>query len=179
MPASTPKLERRSPRSSRRDAKPLPHTEEPRLPLWSRPGFLLRRLNQIHYALFFEECRAFNITPVQYGLLTALSIRGRLDQGSLGVELGIDRTNVADVLIRLEARGLLRREPDAADRRAKLASLTPKGRQLTAQMFASMQRAQDRLLAPLSQKERDSFMATLVRLIEANNAYGRTMLRMD
>jgi hypothetical protein len=42
-----------------------------------------------------------------------------------------------------------------------------------------MQRAQDRLLAPLSQKERDNFMATLVRLIEVNNAYGRTMLRMD
>jgi DNA-binding MarR family transcriptional regulator len=173
MPAAKAK-HRRS-----RFAPPPAHAEEPRLPLWSRPGFLLRRLNQIHYALFFEECREFNITPVQYGLLTALSIRGRLDQGSLGIELGIDRTNVADVLIRLEARGLLRREPDPTDRRAKLASLTPKGRQLTSRMFASMQRAQDRLLAPLSQKERDAFMTTLVRLIEANNAYGRTMLRMD
>jgi DNA-binding MarR family transcriptional regulator len=173
MPAAKAK-HRRS-----RFAPPPAHAEEPRLPLWSRPGFLLRRLNQIHYALFFEECREFNITPVQYGLLTALSIRGRLDQGSLGIELGIDRTNVADVLIRLEARGLLRREPDPTDRRAKLASLTPKGRQLTSRMFASMQRAQDRLLAPLSQKERDAFMTTLVRLIEANNAYGRAILRME
>jgi hypothetical protein len=31
----------------------------------------------------------------------------------------------------------------------------------------------------LSQKERDAFMATLVRLIEANNEYGRGALRMD
>jgi DNA-binding MarR family transcriptional regulator len=170
---------KQKPRSAGRAAQPLTHTEEPRLPLWSRPGFLLRRLNQIHYALFFEECREFKITPVQYGLLTALSIRGALDQGSLGVELGIDRTNVADVLTRLEARGLVRREPNPSDRRAKLASLTPKGRQLTTRMFASMQRAQDRLLASLSQRERDGFMATLERLIEANNAYGRTMLRMD
>lgn len=177
MPAA--KAKPRPPRSAPRDTAPPAHAEEPRLPLWSRPGFLLRRLNQIHYALFFEECREFNITPVQYGLLTALSLRGRLDQGSLGIELGIDRTNVADVLIRLEARGLIKREADPADRRAKLASLTPKGRQLTSRMFESMQRAQDRLLAPLSQKERDAFMATLVRLIEANNAYGRTMLRMD
>jgi DNA-binding MarR family transcriptional regulator len=176
MPAT--KAKSRPLRSAQRDAPPA-HAEEPRLPLWSRPGFLLRRLNQIHYALFFEECREFNITPVQYGLLTALSIRGQLDQGSLGIELGIDRTNVADVLTRLEARGLIRREPDPADRRAKLASLTHKGRQLTSRMFASMQRAQDRLLAPLSQKERDGFMTTLIRLIEANNAYGRTMLRMD
>ena len=177
MPAL--KAKPRPPGVAHRGNRPLTHTDEPRLPLWSRPGFLLRRLNQIHYALFFEECRAFNITPVQYGLLTALSIRGRLDQASLGIELGIDRTNVADVLTRLETRGLIRRESDPADRRAKLASLTPKGRQLTSRMFASMQRAQDRLLAPLSQKERDGFMTTLVRLIEANNAYGRTMLRMD
>ena len=27
-------------------------------------------LHQIHYALFFEECAGFDITPVQYGLLT-------------------------------------------------------------------------------------------------------------
>src|SRR5689334_19253448 len=125
MPAT--KAKPRPLRSAHRETRPPAHTEEPRLPLWSRPGLLLRRPNQIHYALFFEECREFNITPVQYGLLTALSIRGRLDQGALGVELGIDRTNVADVLTRLEARGLIRREADPDDRRAKLASLTPKG----------------------------------------------------
>ena len=38
--------------------------------LWQRPGFLIRRLNQIHVALFFESCKGFEITPVQYGLLT-------------------------------------------------------------------------------------------------------------
>lgn len=152
---------------------------EVKLPLWSRPGFLIRRLNQIHYALFFEESREFNITPVQYGLLTALSIRGTLDQVSLAEELGIDRTNVAEVLSRLEARGLVKREPNPLDRRAKLASLTKTGRTLTTRMFHAMQRAQDRLLGPLNQKERDAFMATLTRLIDANNEYGRAMLRTD
>src|SRR5262249_56254952 len=69
--------------------------------LWGRPGYLLRRLHQIHYALFFEECAGFDITPVQYGLLTTLSLNPDLDQNSLARELGIDRTNVADVLNRL------------------------------------------------------------------------------
>lgn len=155
------------------------HADEPRLPLWSRPGYLVRRLHQIHYALWQEECRAENLTPVQYGLLSALAIRGELDQTSLAEELGVDRTNVAEVLSRLEARKLVRRKENPADRRARLASLTVRGRELTAQMFAGMQRAQDRLLAPLTQKERDSFMATLARLIEANNEYGRTILRSD
>src|SRR3981189_2780320 len=85
-----------------------------KMPLWARPGYLLRRLHQIHYALFFEECAGYDITPVQYGLLTTLSLNPDLDQNSLGRELGIDRTNVADVLSRLTRRGLLqrRRSPD-------------------------------------------------------------------
>lgn len=171
----------RTPAARRRRAPATTHParSEPRLPLWSRPGYLVRRLNQIHYALFFEECREFRVTPVQYGLLTALFIRGRLDQVSLAEELGIDRTNVAEVLKRLSARGLVRREENPADRRARLASLTPKGKTLTSSMFGAMQRAQDRFLAPLSQVERDAFMATLVRLIEANNAYGRAIMKTD
>jgi DNA-binding MarR family transcriptional regulator len=152
---------------------------ELRLPLWSRPGYLIRRLHQIHCALFLEECKASQLTPVQYGLLTALAIRGALDQVSLAEELGLDRTTTAEVLARLEARKLLSRKPNPRDRRAKLARISQRGRALTAAMFNAMQRAQDRLCAPLTQKERDVFMATLVRLIEANNEYGRGALRID
>jgi len=152
---------------------------EPRLPLWSRPGYLVRRLHQIHCALFLEECKTSRLTPVQYGLLTALAMRGELDQVSLAEELGLDRTTAAEVLSRLEARGLVARKPNPRDRRARLARITRRGRALTAAMFSGMQRAQDRMCAPLSQKERDVFMATLVRLIEANNEYGRVTLRID
>ncbi|MSP95687.1 MAG: MarR family transcriptional regulator [Betaproteobacteria bacterium] len=151
--------------------------DEPRLPLWSRPGYLIRRLHQIHHALFLEECSRFDITPVQYGVLTALSLRGELDQTSLAGELGIDRANVAEVLARMAAKKLIRRKPNPLDRRARFASITAQGRATMGRMFALMQRSQDRLLAPLTQKERDVFMATLVRLIEANNEYGRATLR--
>ena len=148
-------------------------TLEPRLPLWSRPGYLVRLLHQINYALWSEELGHANVTPVQYSVLTALSIRGEQDQQRLADEIGIDRTNVAEVLSRLEIRKLVRRKENPADRRARLASLTPKGRALMTGLFPAMQRSQDRLLAPLTQKERDLFMATLVRLIEANKQYGQ------
>jgi len=152
---------------------------EPRLPLWSRPGYLVRRLHQVNYALWIEELGHASVTPVQYGVLTALSIRGEQDQTTLADEVGIDRTNVAEVLSRLETRKLVRRKENPADRRARLASLTAKGRALMASLFPAMQRSQDRLLAPLTQKERDLFMSTLVRLIEANNEVGRATLRSD
>src|SRR5262249_5333494 len=64
-------------KARRRNAKKRPlraDTVHSDMPLWGRPGYLLRRLHQIHYALFFEECAGFDITPVQYGLLTTLSV---------------------------------------------------------------------------------------------------------
>ena len=39
--------------------------------LWDRPGFLVRRLHQIHVAIFLEECAADNYAG-QYGLLSVL-----------------------------------------------------------------------------------------------------------
>lgn len=147
------------------------------MPLWARPGFLIRRLHQINYALFFEECAGFDITPVQYALLTTLSLNPDTDQHTLGREVGIDRTNVADVLRRLEQRGLLTRRKGEKDRRAVLARLTPAGEKVTREMFKAMQRAQARLLEPLPPKERAALMAALLRLVDANNHLGRTVFQ--
>jgi DNA-binding MarR family transcriptional regulator len=145
------------------------------MPLWARPGYLLRRLHQIHYALFFEECAEFEITPVQYGLLTTLSTNPDLDQNSIARELGIDRTNVADVLNRLSRRGLIERRRGSVDKRTMLARLTPAGKRVTKDMYLAMQRAQERLLEPLLPAERHAFISTLIRLIDENNHLGRTI----
>ncbi len=178
------------PKAARQADHPVPRTKrdlsapktncggkarEPDMPLWVRPGYLLRRLHQIHYALFFEECAGFDITPVQYGLLTTLSLNPDLDQNSIGRELGIDRTNVADVLARLARRGLLERYRSKEDRRMVLARLTPAGQRVAGEMYAAMLRAQNRLLAPLPPRERKAFIDTLLRLIDHNNHLGRTI----
>jgi DNA-binding MarR family transcriptional regulator len=147
------------------------------MPLWGRPGYLLRRLHQIHYALFFEECAGFDITPVQYGLLTTLSLNPNLDQNSLARELGIDRTNVADVLNRLARRGLLERRRSPEDGRMVLARLTRAGERLTRKMYRPMRRAQKRLLEPLLAQERNALIITLIRLINGNNHLGRTIFQ--
>jgi DNA-binding MarR family transcriptional regulator len=155
-----------------------PATAE-RLPLWSRPGYLVRRLHQIHSAIFAEECKAFAITPVQYGVLTALLHNPDIDQASLGAQVGIDRTNAADVVERLAERGLVLREKSLRDRRMMLARLTAEGEALTRDMHGSMQRAQSRLLAPLPPDERPVFLDMLERLVEANNHYGRSLLKPE
>lgn len=150
---------------------------EPKDLLFSRPGFLVRRLHQIHYALFFDECKQYHITPVQYGMLTALSVAPGLDQKALGHELGLDRTNTADVLKRLEERGLVRRQQSKQDGRVKNAFNTEEGDRITQVMFDAMMKAQQRLLEPLGEADREKFMEMLLVLVEASNSYGRATMR--
>lgn len=145
--------------------------------LWQRPGFLIRRLNQIHIALFFESCKDFAITPVQYGLLTTLSERPNLDQTSLCAEVGVDRTTMADVLRRLEERGLVKREPSPSDGRLKIANITARGRKTMKEMYASMREAQVKFLSPLDPKDQATFIRMMMQLVEGNNQYGRTSLK--
>ncbi len=145
--------------------------------LWSRPGFLIRRLNQIHYAIFSEECKAHNITPVQFGILTALSLKPGLDQTEIGTELGLDRTTTADVLKRLEEKNLIERRPHPADRRSRQSLLTEEGFRVMKQLHANMHSAQQRLLSPLSERNQDIFLKLLSTLVEANNEYSRAPAR--
>ena len=155
-----------------------PARATPRLPLADRPGFLIRRLHQIHVALFAETCARFGITPVQYSVMTALERARALDQMSLAAEVGIDRANAADVIRRLEGRGVLRRQADAFDSRLKICSLTPAGRRLAARMRPAVEQVHRRTVAALRPRERAAFVASLARLVEANNDRGRTRLRI-
>ena len=151
--------------------------DSPKTHLSDRPGHLIRRLHQIHVAMFLEECAAYSLTPVQYAVMTVLAVQPGLDQISIANEAAIDRTNVADVLARLEERGIVNREVSPADRRMKLAVLTDEGARITRDMEAAMQRAQDRFLAPLSAERRAEFMVLLDQLVEANNAFSRAPAR--
>ncbi len=146
-------------------------------PLWERPGFLVRRLHQIHVAIFMEELAEDQVTPVQYGLMSILVDMPGLDQFSIAEELGIDRANVHDVLKRLEARKLLLRVVDPHNKRRKICLATREGAEFVARHHARMQIAQKRLLDPLTGAERKTFVELLHKLVDANNAFGRTVLR--
>ena len=143
-----------------------------------RPGFLIRRLHQLHCALFFEETRIYDITPVQYSLMTALAARGELEQNSLALEIGMERSSVAEVVPRMQRRGLLTRRRSLEDGRVKLISLTRKGAALLRRMASAVQRAHDRTIDQLGKRDRDWFMLQLIQLVEANNEIGNVPLRL-
>ncbi|MEQ7918486.1 MarR family transcriptional regulator [Xanthomonas sp. WHRI 1810A] len=146
--------------------------------LLGRPGFLIRRLHQIHCGLFLEETREFNITPVQYSLMTALGTHGEMDQNTLSHEIGLERTSVAEVIPRLEARGLLQRRQSTEDRRVKLVKLSRKGLYLLKKMDENVKRAHDRTIEQIPEAQRALFMLQLIRLVEANNDVGSAPFKL-
>lgn len=145
--------------------------------IWDRPGYLVRRLHQIHVAMFLDKVAVGSMTPIQYGLLSILATRPNIDQFTIGEELGLDRANVAGILKRLEARKLITRIVDEENRRRKLCVATSKGIALVKQHESAMKDCQIQLLSPLSAEERKIFMGLLSRLVEENNESSRTSLR--
>jgi DNA-binding MarR family transcriptional regulator len=152
-------------------------SSDPVAALYDRPGFKLRRANQIALSIFAEECRAFGITTTQFGVLTALRRRGgQLDQIGLAQRLGLDRSTTGLVVGLLERRNLLRRDPHPTDRRRLVLSLTPDGERLLAAVMPAVERARRRLLEPFSDEEAATFNALLDRLLEYHNAVVRVPL---
>ena len=145
--------------------------------LWERPGYLIRRLHQIHVAIFLDECSDYGITPVQYAVMTALLNNPGADQVTLAHDAGIDRTNVADVLARLAQRGLVKREAGKQDKRMRVARLTREGDRIARDMEHASLSAQDKLMAALPAEKREQLMSLMGELVDANNEFSRAPAR--
>ena len=138
------------------------------------PGPYIRRLQQIAVAIFLQDTEGFGVTPVQYGVLLTVSRQPGLDQRTLAALMGLDTSTTAGVVDRLEARELLRRSASATDRRVRLLSITPEGHTLLADMEPGVNKAQARMLEPLSDAEKPVFLDMLTRLVLTHNEVSRT-----
>ena len=129
------------------------------------PGHLIRRAHQVSVAIFMEETADFEVTPVQYAILNALLQDPGEDQVTLARKVAFDAATFGSVITRLEARGWVRREPDAADRRRKLLWVTEAGAAAAQVMRRSVAKVQQRILAPLAPSEREQLVTLLDRLV--------------
>ena len=143
------------------------------------PAFLIRRLHQIHLALFAEEATGIDITPVQLSVLSAVARQGGRDQSAIAEEIGVDRATLASVAARLESAGSIRRTVSRTDQRQKLLHLTAKGKTILGKMQKPISRANERTMAPLDPTERDLFLSLLTILVDGGNEHARAKLRLN
>ena len=137
--------------------------------LYRKPGYQIRRLQQMAVSIFLEETADFDITPVQYATLAAVSVFPGIDQLRVANAIGFDRTTISGVIDRLESKRLLVRKTSESDRRAKTLFTTEEGTQLLADIDVSTNRVQDRILEPLSIDEQKVFLDYLNRLTASHN----------
>lgn len=136
------------------------------------PGHLIRRAHQVAVAIFMEETAGHDVTPVQFAILNALLADPGEDQVTLARKVAFDAATFGSVITRLEARGWVRREADAGDRRRKRLWVTPAGAEAARQMRRSVGKVQQRILAPLDQAEREQLIALLDRLVAGHESQG-------
>ncbi|WP_298932636.1 MarR family winged helix-turn-helix transcriptional regulator [uncultured Ramlibacter sp.] len=129
------------------------------------PGHLIRRAHQVAVAIFMEETGGFDVTPVQFAILNALIDDPGEDQVTLAAKVAFDAATFGSVIGRLEAKGWVRREADARDRRRKLLWVTHEGEQAAVQMKRAVAKAQTRIVGPLQAAERAQLVALLDKLV--------------
>lgn len=134
-------------------------------PLGERPGFLARRMHQIHVSLFAESCAAFRVTPLQYSLLSLLRDLEEADQTTLASAVALDRTTTTGALKRLAARGLVSRSTSPLDRRAQVCRLTEAGAALHSAMEPAARAAHALTVEALTPAEQDTLTRLLRRVI--------------
>jgi DNA-binding MarR family transcriptional regulator len=141
------------------------------------PGHLIRRLQQIAFALFLDQAKAFDFTPVQYAALYAVNNNPGIDQTALCNAVALDRSTIGDVVGRLEKKGLITRRNGSADRRTKSLHITVAGRRLLLDIEPAVEATQRLILAPLKPSQRSAFMRMLKHLVHLNNEHSRAPLR--
>lgn len=144
-----------------------------RIDIDSQPGHAIRRLHQISVGIFLQEVGETGVTPVQYAALQTVANQPGIDQRTLARAIALDASTTGGVVDRLETRGWLLRRTSPSDRRARELELTLSGQQALHEVVPAMLRAQEQILAPLSEGERREFMRMLARLVTENNALSR------
>ena len=147
--------------------------------VYTKPGYLFRRMQQIAVAIFVEECKTFDSTPVQYAALVAIRTHPGIDATRLSAVIAFDRSTLGNVIERLEAKGHIAREPASDDKRVKLLYLTRSGEKLLRDIMPSVDRAQARMLQPLKASDRKTLTELLSQLVDRNNEASRVPLRAE
>jgi DNA-binding MarR family transcriptional regulator len=110
--------------------------------------------------------REHDISMWGYIVLTALVEQPVRTQAALAQAIRADKSRIIGVLDELQQRGLIQRQPDEADRRVHLLSLTPAGDRLRRSVEAAIRRREEQVLAVLPPADREAFLRSLKALYE-------------
>jgi DNA-binding MarR family transcriptional regulator len=108
-----------------------------------------------------DQTRELGVSPLEGHVLTYLRKYAPAPVGELVRVFGLKQSTFTSLLDRLERDGLVRREPNPADRRSYLIHLTERGRELTTRLNRLLEKLEDDIRTRLRRAEAKGFHAVM------------------
>jgi DNA-binding MarR family transcriptional regulator len=139
--------------------------------LQNLPGHQIRRLNQISTHLFSKHMQdsGYDITPVQYAALLAIKVMPNSDQVQIANYISYDKVTIGGVIERLQRKGLISRDVNERDKRARILNITNEGIHIISQVDAVIEHIQQDILKMLDEEEQQTFMQLLRKATQSPN----------
>jgi DNA-binding MarR family transcriptional regulator len=135
--------------------------------LATSPSHLLRRANQFANDLYTEEQDSATLTQRQFAVLFAVDQQEGVSQTTLVRATGIDRSTLADMIVRMQSKDLLARKRTDEDQRANSVKITAAGRRALKAAMPAVAKAETRILDVLPTRMRSDFIKCLTLIAQA------------
>lgn len=114
------------------------------------------------HAVTGSKIQGFN--PTAFAVMEVLYYKGAQPIQQIGAKLLLQSGNVTYVIDKLEAAGLLHRQPCSRDRRVIYAELTTKGQELMDQLYPEFSERIDHALSGLNESEKQLMIDLLKKM---------------
>ncbi len=132
--------------------------------LQDQPAHLLRRAYQKGVAIFLEKTSDYNVTPLQFSVLTALEELGDSTQRRISQYIAMEPSNVHPMLKRMKSNQLIAINSDPHDKRRSVISMTKTGKRMLEQIRPLDRATSKSILAGLDDDEQKTFMSLLEKV---------------
>jgi len=133
--------------------------------IFAKPGHLINRAARLLIRRGERHFGALGLAVAQLPVLGALKNGEAMSQTELARLGQIEQPTMAQLLVRMERDGLIRRTPDPGDRRSSLVSLTPAAREKLPAARALLLRGNEEALVGFSDQEIETLCSLLRRVI--------------
>lgn len=130
-------------------------------------GGLLREVARLYTRAQRVVADCCRTTSTQCHLLTELERAGPLPLSELGTRVSLEKSWVSRAVDAMVERGLVTKQPNPADARSWLVTLTREGTRTVAELNRTLDTHAEQLLASLTPRERDAVESSLLLLMKA------------
>jgi MarR family transcriptional regulator, transcriptional regulator for hemolysin len=128
-------------------------------------GFLVHTLSTKMKQALEVNLKTKDLTTYQFGALMQVYKSGALTQKEISEFIYTDEPSTARLMNRLEEKGFIKRTADEKDKRKKVISLTPKGRELLNEILPYALEVGNRFASKISEQENKTLYELLLKVI--------------